>query len=218
MTWYEHEETPMPGSVDFVRQLDKQLRFIEASCREYDAGNVDEGIRIATALRVIFHHTAASTSLLTHLCAMNTEILSTAGRRPGSHPDGYWPALVQIKYDVATNTLECNPTFDCRPSAHRMLPASAWWDTELVFYGGRKRFKRKPLVLHAANKDGGAHVDSELPEDYEWLLNGADVAMGLITADGQDLTRRLPNPHLAYLRQMGHEVLHSPELLKLAGR
>jgi hypothetical protein len=208
----------MSDSVDFTRQLDKQLRFIEASCREYDAGNVDEGIRIATALRVIFHHTAASTSLLTHLRATETKILSTAGRRPGSHPDGFWPALVQIKYDVATNILECNPTFDCRLSAHRMLPSSAWWDSELVFYGCGKRFKRKPLVLHAANKDGGAHVDSALPADYSWLLNGADFSMGLVTSDGEDLTSRLPNPHLAYLRQMGHEALHSPELLKLAGR
>jgi hypothetical protein len=208
----------MSGPVDFVRQLDKQLRFLETSSQQYDAGNVDEGIRIATALRVIFHNTAQSTSLLTHMRATGTNILSTAGKRTSSHPDGYWPALVQIEYNVEYNTLACKPTFDVRPSAHRMVPASSWWDGEIVFYGCGKKFKRKPLVLHAANKDGGAHVDASLPQDYEWLINGADFAMGFTTPDGQAFINKLPNPHLAYLRQMAHEVLQSPDLLKLAGR
>ena len=48
-------------SDDFVEQLGKQLRDIETSAREYDAGNKDAAIRIATSLRAIFHHTGKQT-------------------------------------------------------------------------------------------------------------------------------------------------------------
>jgi hypothetical protein len=206
----------MTETVNFGRQLAKQLRFLESSCREYDLGNVDEGVRIATALRVVFHTTGASTSLLMHLGATGVNVLSTAGKRVSTHPQGFWPALIQMVYDVEHNTLRCNPTFGIRSAAHRFIPATAWWDGELVFFSAGKRFKRKPLVLHAANKDGGAHVDHSLPEDYAWLLNGADVAFGITTPDGREMMNKLPNPHLAYLRQMAYEVLQSPALLALA--
>jgi hypothetical protein len=208
----------MAGGVNFAEQLAKQIRFLETSCREYDAGNLEEGIRIAVALRVIFHHTAKSTSLLVHMGASYVKVLSTAGRRVSDHPRVFWPPLVQIVYNVRNNTLQCNPTFNIRSSAHRFIPAAAWWNGEMVFFGCGKKFKRSSLVLHAANKDGGAHVDGTIPPDYEWLINGADVAFGYTTADGRDFINKLPNPHLAYLRQMAHEILSSPELLKLAGR
>jgi hypothetical protein len=208
----------MAQPINFANQLEKQLRFLETSCREYDNGNVHEGIRIATCLRIIFHTTSASTSLLTHLGAIGVNMLSTAGKRERDHPQGFWPALIQMKWDIATHTVECSPTFNIRPNAHRFIPATAWWDGEMVFFACDKKFKRKPLVLHAANKDGGAHVDSTLPADYEWLIDGADVAFSITSREGMEDKKKLPNPHLAYLRQMGHEVLNSPALLKLAGR
>lgn len=204
-------------ALDFAGQLSKQLSFLRTSCSEYDAGNVDEGIRIATALRVIFHHTASSTSLLVHLGATTVDVLSTAGKRPGTHHDGFWPALVQIKYDFETNVLECLPAFNMRSNAHHFLTANAWWDSEMVFFGMGIQFKRKRLVLHAANKDGGAHVDGSFPQDYSWLIDGATFGMGFKTMDGGDFMNKLPNPHLAYLRQMAFEVLNSPSVLKLAG-
>jgi hypothetical protein len=206
------------GSVDFARQLEKQIQFLEVSCREYDAGNHDEAIRIATAIRVIFHHTKASVSILAHLAASGTNVLSTAGKRASSHSDGFWPALIQMGWNLETNVAWCNPTYGIRSSAHRTIPATAWWDGEVVFVGSGKRLKRKQLVLYAADKDGGAHVDGSFPAEYQWLINGADVSTSIRLPDGSELQNILPNPHLAYLRQMGYEVLRSPELLKLAGR
>ena len=37
-----------------------------------------------------------------------------------------------------------------------------WWTQETVYRFGAFRIKRQDLVLHAANKDGGAHVDEKL--------------------------------------------------------
>jgi hypothetical protein len=68
--------------VDFAGQLDRQLRFIETSAREYDTGNKDEVIRLGTAPRVVFHDTNTSTSLLKHLNAEGIRLLSTSDLNP----------------------------------------------------------------------------------------------------------------------------------------
>jgi hypothetical protein len=65
------------STVDFKGHLTKQLGFLERSCQSYDAGISDEAIRIATVIRVIIHHTGASTSLLKHLGATTINLLST---------------------------------------------------------------------------------------------------------------------------------------------
>lgn len=67
--------------------LRRQIRFLEHSCSSYDAGFFDEAIRIATVLRVLFHQTQRSTSLMTHLNAQDIHIISTAPiQEPGSEP------------------------------------------------------------------------------------------------------------------------------------
>jgi hypothetical protein len=192
------------------------LQFLTTSCREYDSGNLDEAIRIATSLRVIFHNTGASTSLLVHLGATGIEILSTCGKPTTNNPEGYWPGLVQIVIDLAQETMKSNPKFNATPGAHRMLPFSAWWDGEVVFYGGGRRIKRKQLVIDAANKDGGAHVDASLPPNYRWMIEGSDASFCITRSDGSRKTCALIAPHLACLRQIAYEVFFSPALLNLA--
>jgi hypothetical protein len=59
----------MKIKIDFTGQLQRQLGFMENSARAYDAGHRDEAIRLATSLRVLFHQTPKSTSLLRHLGA-----------------------------------------------------------------------------------------------------------------------------------------------------
>jgi hypothetical protein len=208
----------MIGALSYAQQLNRQLGFLETSCREYDAGNHDEAIRIATALRVMFHHTANSTSLLVHLGATSIKMLSTAGKRTREHPRGYWPPLVHIDIDVAQKTISARPTFNDRPAAHRMLPFSAWWEGEVIYAADHRRIKRKSLVLDAANKDGGAHVDANVPPGYGFFLDGAGFSFAVEPVNGPRTESHLVNAHLACLRQIAYEVLNSPDLLKVAGR
>lgn len=76
--------------------------------------------------------------------------------------------------------------------------------------------RRKDIILGAANKDGGAHVDAELAPNYEQLSNSGALRMyemEISLTNGE--TVHLPpleDAHLIYLRQMGHEVLQSPDL------
>ncbi len=70
----------MTAQRDFIAQLRRQLSLLENSCLAFDQGCRDEAVRIATAIRVLVHNTANSTSLITHLKAESTRLLSTCAR------------------------------------------------------------------------------------------------------------------------------------------
>ncbi len=54
-------------NIELQRHLKRQLKFLEKSSIEYDNGNFDEALRIAVALRVLFHDTKSSTSIFNYL-------------------------------------------------------------------------------------------------------------------------------------------------------
>lgn len=95
----------------------------------------------------------------------------------------------------------------------------AWWNQEIVYVfllaSQSVRLSRKRLVLVAANQDGGAHVDAQLDRQYEALESGAGWMMTRNPDDGPPEKLPLRNGHLAALRQIGYEILHSPALLAL---
>ena len=72
---------------------------------------------------------------------------------------------------------------------------------------------RKDIILAAANKDGGAHMDEKLEPNYERLAASGALGMYASQITVGDGTRvdlpPLENGHLVYLRQMGYEVLNS---------
>jgi hypothetical protein len=99
-----------------------------------------------------------------------------------------------------------------------------WWKHEPVFLHKGIPNTRRKIVLSAANKDGGAHVDNALEEYYEVLCAG-EYAFG-ITGDlkykgpapfEQGVTQYATNAHLALLRQFAHEVLSSANHFKWSG-
>lgn len=78
------------------------------------------------------------------------------------------------------------------------------------------KLSRRQLVLDTVDKDGGAHVDKTIPARLVYLIDGGWVA--IIHDDRETLTeQKLHNQHFHYLRQLGYELLHSPELLALVG-
>ena len=109
--------------MDFRAQLDDQLRFIKTSCQQYDAGHVREGVRIATSLRILFHQTIKSTSLLTHLSATNIKLLSTCDvAKPRQL---YFPAMTKIEVDPVNERMEYVPKLQVR--YERPVPFNDWW-------------------------------------------------------------------------------------------
>jgi len=196
---------------DYAIELEKQLNFLENSASLIDAGKSDEAVRLAVTLRVIFHQTAASTSLLTHLGESNPNMLAT-GTPMG--PKTYGEGGLTMARATGTGTgviAEVRAKLGDGPPTSRIIPFEQWWP-ETIYRRGDLITTRRSLVLAAANKDGGAHID-DLPANYEQLKVGL---WALHTPQNPEL--RLSDQWAQTLRQIAYEVLNTRDILKLAGR
>ena len=185
----------------FRLQLRRQLSFLDRSCASFDVGYRDEAVRIAVSIRVIVHDTKASTSLLSHLGATTIKLLSTVRPLPSIKGVLGYDGLTVLS---GQGTI---PWLDRAPYQVE-VPLQKWW-AQVVYVVGPGPMTRKDLVLAAANKDGGAHVDAALTAEYESLF----TMYQRVAADGGETP--VTDVQLVGLRQLGFELLHSPELRAL---
>lgn len=199
--------------MDFAEQFRRQLKFLRTSCDAYDEGDKDEAIRIATTVRTLCHQTSKSSSLFSHLKATDVRVLSTGEIVPPGRK--FWPNLTVIRLSPQLGIAEFAPKLDAA-NTKRSIRLNEWWRGDPAYILDAREISRRELVLGAANKDGGAHVDVALDPTYERLLAGAGARMTTTTVAG---SREMPFRfgHLAALRQIGFELLNSPEVLALAG-
>jgi|SRR6267142_2175843 len=199
--------------MDFQRQLEKQLGFLDRSCKAYDQGYIDESIRIATVIRILIHDTAISTSLLRHLTATKIELVSTV--EPRQHAESAYSAFAMGSYTLSNTGSKWLPFLES--SQFKIsLPVNLWW-SQTVYSNFRYKLSRRDIVLPAANKDGGAHVDRDLTPAYAALAESG--SLGIFGYGKRDDPARvevpIENGHLGYLRAFGYELLSSRELLNL---
>lgn len=195
--------------IDLVEQLRRQLKFIEASCRAYDQGSLEEALRIAVSLRVMFHDTANSTSLLTHLGRKHSvHLISTIGL---GKTDQQLVNSMVFCIPVMLTMSGVQPPLGSGPLP-RVVLCDAWWN-EIVM-SQSLRFSRRDVVLSSANQDGGAHVDIAPNQKTVELKEG--IGTFTRTIGGVSVTEELTDHHFPMLRQFGYEVLNSPEITGLA--
>ncbi len=200
--------TTMPDAPDvrFREKFEEQLRFLARSSGLFDQGHEDESIRLATSLRVIFHDTRGSTSLMTHLGLKDVKMLSS------SRGHGNWKDYLAHEINLsAPDPVRMRPLLG---NQFVQLSLEDWWSNETVFVHANESFSRRLIILSAANKDGGAHVDRQLEAYYEVLCAG-EYAIGIngdLQYEGhppfpQGVTIFPKNAHLALIRQFAHETL-----------
>jgi len=199
--------------MNLKQEIAKQLNFIVSSCRLYDEGRSEEAIRIALAARVLFHETKQSHSLVRgHLGKQSIQLRSTTMLIMSAAPH----FLGFLGIDASTG--EFRAVLD-ETKRSVLLPLAAWWEVEPILMLSKstgETVTRKQIILAAANKDGGAHVDPAKPTEYERLEAGMGITAMVKTKDGKRLGVIFRNANLAALRQIGHELLTSEELAALA--
>jgi|SRR5712671_2624197 len=193
---------------DFAAKLQQQIGFLERSCVAYDSGNQEEALRIAVSLRVLFHDTSQSVSLLNHLGVKSSvRILSTLETAYTKDPK---TGLISIYTPMWLNwTGERTPPLD---DAERrdLIPAQEWWNEVILCI--KVKLTRSDIVLSAANQDGGAHVVAVLNEKTKEVIAGVGTFTSV--SQGRVIKRVLDNHHFPLLRQFAHEVLNSPDINK----
>lgn len=191
----------------------EQLQFLESSAISYDQGAENEALRMATALRVLLHDTKRSKSLFKHLGRCHIQLQSS------SHGHGNWQDYLSQEINLnSSEPVRMRPLLGFQ---FKLVQFAHWWKHEPVFVHKSKKYTREQICLSAANKDGGAHVDSVLEEYYKGLAAGNSM-MGIIGSmeyDGpppfpQGVAMHPKNAHLALIRQFAHEFLATAEHYK----
>lgn len=100
-------------------------------------------------------------------------------------------------------------------------PFEEWWRSEPIFIHDGRTYSRRHIILSAANKDGGAHVDEILEDYYKALIEAGQFMSitGNLEYDGappfpQGVPVYPKNAHLALLRQFAHETISSATYFK----
>lgn len=194
---------------ELLEQWDDQIGFIKRSCKDYDAGAHSEAKRIATSIRVLFHHTRNSYSLFNQLGYTNNFLFwSSACLYTPSNLLSSW-SLLSLQMN-GTEMLYI-PLFKEIVSRTFFLELDDWWN-EIIFDDKQFFLSRKDVVLAVSNKDGGAHVDPEFDESYACITKRNSLRHFIETNEGSVPPKN--NPIYASIRQIACEVLHSCELFK----
>lgn len=192
-----------------LTQLQRQLGYLQRSARLFDLGYLDEGIRIATCLRVLFHdrpRDPLTQGSIYKLLGRPSVSLRTTCKPCSLGPnvtvfDGYLHLPGNIR-----------PWNEYLERGTHNLSVEDWW-SQVIFVIEGNHVNRRQLTLWAAEKDGGAHADSKLHPGYEALLK-------MWTSIPSDPTQKditvVPHQHLLALRRFALEVLTSDELLNVA--
>lgn len=161
---------------------------------------------------MLIHDTKNSTSLLKHLGAPNIKLSSTV---MGDHHPNSVMLMGMGRFSTVVGGSTTWKAATVPNAIKRQLPVSDWWN-QVVYILGKTQASRKDLILAAANKDGGAHIDANLTAEYETLMTTGQ--RGFLHNSPTNETHNFQpvmDAHLVYLRQMGFEILSSPELLAL---
>lgn len=224
---------------DLLRHLCEQIQFLRSSAKSYDEGFEGEAKRLAVTIRLLVHDTKKSKSLLFQLNMKSAlrmystahpfyprnllpynglvmmKLTSTATSSVvvsltlmGEEPE----YTGNVPGDAATGQMAYIPRVSGPPSPRdqeKQMPFGIWWNEIVVKDKLGEIFTRKDLVLQTADKEGGAHVDPALDEEYAKLarLNSS----GWRVSTGAIVTRPDNSPIAPSIRQIAHELLISIE-------
>jgi len=197
-----------PNPIDLGRLRD-EVEQLESACHAYDRETLSRAVctNIATiSLRkLLYDRGSNNVSVLTHLGvkpemafydASLPRLTSECAIVPHCGLAGHGP-----------NGHVANLDWDTKDVAHRrMLPFNEWWDCPVVWDAKDREFSRSDIVMIAADKDGGAHLDALLPEDYSDLVSENSLGRGIGVGGSWE---QLGSPVPACVRHISHELLVS---------
>lgn len=183
-------------------KLREQIGFLQRAVRRFDEGYTLEAIHIATILRVLLH-SGRSPSLLQIVGRDSLRFVDTA--KP-PHPGNLVPSHNLVQSSFSDEGLYFFAPLDDLP-VRGHVPFESWWNGPVFAHPDGVALSRRDVVLHMANKDGGAHVDPVLPDDFYKLLIGDFALWRHVAFNGEQLAVKHVERHA--IRQIAHEVLRT---------
>jgi hypothetical protein len=201
---------------DRVRQ---QVRILLDAAKRYDQGAPharDEALTMAIRLRTLLHKGNDQSGLERGGYLTRMRFCSSVGIPPNDSSPfiGALQQVLILRPEPGQQHVSFKPAFghhirQLSPGHQARLILTAptfqeWWTSVLIRDFDRREFTREFIVKTVANKDGGAHLDPKLPQDYLAISRGAGTfGLSMRIDDGDDHHAGDPVP--ALLRQITWE-------------
>lgn len=197
---------------DFREHLREQIYFLQSSAQQYDLGHEIEAKRMATQIRVLVWGEEDRTRYPSLLGQMHLkkkmEFISTAQKYSDTN---LLSQQCLLQMHIEYNHFKYVPLFE-NDNCFRLLAYTDWIE-EIVLSDNKKNvYRRKDVLSLLANKDGGAHVDANIPEKVARMKSKDFGGWELKTPTG-DVTYG-NDPVYATMRQMAFEMLQSLYLVR----
>ena len=172
---YERSES------DLRDELNEQILILRNHCSSFDDGHLEMGKPIGLSLRLLLHQTDRSHALLDQLHLKDGLFCSSASQ---INPNNLIPTHCGLVYwsiqrSNSSNSAQCEPLVHAGESPYPITMESFdnWWGQIVIKDRFHHTWSRKQIVLHIANKDGGAHVDPKLTRDYVQLSKSNSLGL-----------------------------------------
>jgi hypothetical protein len=189
-----------------AKVLKEQYELLKDAVNGYFAGTEIKAIVAAVHIRTLVHDTDRSDAFLATIDPNFKKLDIYRKRQPSSKAVFWMPVGVQMSGDGISRIIRD----DFKQGVHELVPLERWWiDPYLVI--GEVRSSKKQVVIDVANKDGGAHVDDNVPSRHVAatlppLLFGVnenfirpDFARGTVAQAGGELPDYLERHFSAYI-------------------
>lgn len=184
-------------------RLAEQVAFLVISADLFDKGLLCEARRISLALRILLHDTKNSQSLLSLCNKKDIKFFDTSFKYTPENRIMF-SGLTVIGNDFRNQDFIAPLRED---QLINRISFSEWWNENIIVKDTKlNKFTRKELVLAIANKDGGAHIDTELNENYADISRRYSIKAFHVGKSDENLKFQTPI-ELASIRQIAFEVL-----------
>jgi hypothetical protein len=198
--------------------LAEQLRLLAKRCKDFDEGDWVEAVEIAARLRVILNRGSKSKpSVIQNLGAEKVPLLSTCEHIP----EGTLSADSFYRHSFGKDETgvyyQLSPKLKT-PLYKTYMPAPRWWEQIVDITASqheRHVFRRKDVITEVANKGGGTHVASLVPESYDILSQPGGIIKVVLGSETGSEEVPIAGVPFVMLQQMGYEILNNPALLDL---
>jgi hypothetical protein len=209
---------------ELIESFEEQLKLLKSHCDRYDAGDVLMYKEIAVKLRVLLHDTGSQKSLLfTHLKIQDLEFINSG---KGFDPSNKVSTSSLIAISMSENAIQFIPKYDSHLTNELF---DNWWAKQIILSDAKlNKFTRKCITLNVADKDGGAHVDSRVSQEFygiskknaigittdEVEFQGSSIKSATFTKIGEPINYDadpINSPIPATIRQIAEELIRTVE-------
>jgi hypothetical protein len=168
-----------------LQKLKEQAHLLDKATRDFYNGDHVSALSIAVIVRTLVHKTAKSTPLIEIIRAdyaavtIQDKMPDEADAARAAAEGGGFVVHCSIGIRVGAPG-GFSPYVDLKSPGFKLVTLETWWTRScLIFPIGpvafphptqHAVFSKKELTLILANKEGGAHVDVDLPEKYVALV------------------------------------------------